>query len=318
MSITRTFSNLFSDKSLTKKASLNAFASVLDYGTRWLVTFMINPLLVTGLGAITPLGLDMPSTWSGLVRGALARKYDVETALLLTGRYPSNAPAILDGLQRSSIAEPGLHSPGAAVPPITNAVPERLAAKLPAGLEWLSATARRGNSNNWVLAARRTRSGNPMLANDPHLQIEFPSVWYEMHLVAADLDVAGVTIPGVPFVAIGHNARIAWGITNTNADVQDLALERIDVSGKRAFYRGEWVSVDVEQTEIPVRGRAQALPFEIWKTRNGAIVAVAITLMAPVRTPVMIVGAASGSSTRHTVPEAGPSVRSSTTFRTAT
>ena len=211
-----------------------------------------------------------------LVRAALARKYDVETALLLTGRYPATAPAILEGAPRSSSVDPGLSSPGAAVPPAPsarNVVPERLATKLPAGLEWLSATARRGNSNNWVLAARRTRSGSPMLANDPHLQIEFPSLWYEMHLVAADLDVIGVTIPGVPVVAIGHNQRIAWGITNTGADVQDLALERIDVGGKRAFYRGQWVPVDVVQAEIPVRGRAEALPFEIWKTRNGTIIA---------------------------------------------
>ena len=208
-----------------------------------------------------------------LVRAAVARKYDVETALLLTGRYPSNAPAILEGGFRSTSAEPGLQSPGAVFPPITNAVPERLAAKLPAGLEWLSVTARRGNSNNWVLASRRTKNGNPILANDPHLQIEFPSVWYEMHLVAADLDVVGVTIPGVPVVAIGHNARIAWGITNTGADVQDLALERVDVSGKRVFEGGQWVPVNVTQVEIPVRGRAQTLPFEIWKTRNGPIVA---------------------------------------------
>lgn len=209
-----------------------------------------------------------------LVRAAVARKFDVEAALLLTGRYPANAPAILEGGFRSTAnGEPWRQSPGAVFPPITNAVPQRLAANLPAGLEWLSATARRGNSNNWVLAARRTKNGNPILANDPHLQIEFPSVWYEMHLVAADLDVAGVTIPGVPVVAIGHNARIAWGITNTGADVQDLALERIDVGGKRAFYRGEWVPVEVTQAEIPVRGRAQPLPFEIWKTRNGTIVA---------------------------------------------
>ena len=208
-----------------------------------------------------------------LVRAAIARKYDVETALLLTGRYPANAPAILDGVPRSSSIDPGFTSPGAVAAPMTNAVPERLARKLPAGLEWLAATARRGNSNSWVLAARRTRGGNPMLANDPHLQIEFPSVWYEMHLVAADLDVVGVTIPGIPVVAIGHNQRIAWGITNTGADVQDLALERIDVSGKRVFYRGEWVPVQVTPAEIPVRGRAQALPFEIWKTPNGTIVA---------------------------------------------
>lgn len=94
-----------------------------------------------------------------------------------------------------------------------------------------------------------------------------------MHLVAAGLDVIGVTIPGVPFVALGHNARIAWGMTATNADVQDLALERIDVGRKRAMYRGEWVPVDVTPADIPVRGRSQPLPFEVWKTRNGPIFA---------------------------------------------
>ena len=57
-----------------------------------------------------------------------------------------------------------------------------------------------------------------------------------MHLVAAGLDVIGVTIPSVPFVVLGHNQRIAWGITNTNADVQDIAIERVDVGGKRAMY----------------------------------------------------------------------------------
>ena len=119
-------------------------------------------------------------------------------------------------------------------------------AEPPAGLEWLTSGARRGNSNNWVLAGGRTKGGRPILANDPHLQIEFPSVWYEMHLVAAGLDVIGVTIPGVPFVALGHNARIAWGMTATGADVQDLAIERVDVGKKRSMYRGEWVPIEID------------------------------------------------------------------------
>ena len=144
---------------------------------------------------------------------------------------------------------------------------------LPAGLEWLASGARRGNSNNWVLAGGRTKGGRPILANDPHLQIEFPSVWYEMHLVASGLDVMGVTIPGVPFIALGHNARIAWGMTATGADVQDLAVERVDIGKKRSMYRGEWVPIETIQADIPVRGRSVPLPFEIWKTRNGPIFA---------------------------------------------
>ena len=130
----------------------------------------------------------------------------------------------------------------------------------------------RGNSNNWVVAGRKTKSGQPILANDPHLQIEFPSVWYQMHLVAADLDVTGVTIPGVPFIALGHNAKIAWGMTNTGADVQDLYLEHVDVAKKRAMYHGEWVPVEVTPVDIPVKGGGK-VSFEIWKTRRGPIFA---------------------------------------------
>jgi penicillin amidase len=89
-----------------------------------------------------------------------------------------------------------------------------------------------------------------------------------MHVVAAGLDVIGATIPGVPFIALGHNARIAWGMTATGADVQDLAMERIDVGRQRSMFRGEWVPVEVTRSDIPVRGRSAPLPFEVWKTRR--------------------------------------------------
>ena len=190
-----------------------------------------------------------------LVRGALAAKFGEETARFLTSGYPRSAPAILT----TTSSAPTVQRSSAPTAPI------------PAGLEWLAAGARRGNSNNWVLAGGRTKSGRPILANDPHLQIEFPSVWYEMHLVAAELDVMGVTIPGVPFVALGHNARIAWGMTATGADVQDLAIERVDIGKKRSMFRGDWVPIETVTANIPVRGRSQPLPFEIWKTPNGPI-----------------------------------------------
>ena len=210
---------------------------------------------------------------SELIRAALAAKFGTETALLLTGRYPADAPAILEGPRLPATSTAGATIDSPAIAAASSLAPSKPAGKLPAGLEWLSASARRANSNNWVLANRRTKAGRPILANDPHLQIEFPSVWYEMHLVAADLDVIGVTIPGVPVVALGHNARIAWGMTNTGADVQDLALERIDVKNQRSLYRGQWVPIEVVKADIPVRGRGQPLPFEVWKTRNGPIVA---------------------------------------------
>jgi penicillin amidase len=193
-----------------------------------------------------------------LVRAALAAKFGESAARQLTGVYPSAAPSILQ--VSSQLSASGFQPKAEGRKPI-------------AGLEWLMSGARRGNSNSWVLAGGRTKGGRPILANDPHLQIEFPSVWYEMHLVAAGLDVIGVTIPGVPFIALGHNARIAWGMTATGADVQDLAVERVDIARKRSMYRGEWVPIETTKADIPVRGRSVPLPFEVWKTRNGPIYA---------------------------------------------
>ena len=80
-------------------------------------------------------------------------------------------------------------------------------------------------SNAWAIAGRLTKSGKPLLANDPHLGHSAPSVWYQVHLKAPGLDVAGVQLPGLPGVGIGHNRDIAWGMTNLGFDVQDLYQE---------------------------------------------------------------------------------------------
>jgi penicillin G amidase len=83
-------------------------------------------------------------------------------------------------------------------------------------------------SNSWVVSGARSASGKPLLANDPHLGLTAPPVWYFAHLHAPGLDAIGGTLPGVPGILVGRNERIAWGLTNTGADVQDLYLERVD------------------------------------------------------------------------------------------
>ena len=80
-------------------------------------------------------------------------------------------------------------------------------------------------SNNWVVSGAHTKSGKPLLANDPHLGHSVPSVWYMIHLKGPGLDASGVSLPGMPAVIVGHNERIAWGMTNTGPDVQDLYAE---------------------------------------------------------------------------------------------
>jgi len=251
-------------------AGVNAITSQMT-GRRRPIEFQllgITPPLWTPIDSLSVARL---LTWrlaenhqAELVRAALRDRFGEAVARQLTGVYPSSAPAVF----ATTIPETAILARQ-----LVPAPKRRHKSRQPEGLEWLAAGARRGNSNNWVLAGARTKSGRPILANDPHLQIEFPSVWYELHLVAAGLDVIGVTIPGVPFVALGHNRRVAWGMTATNADVQDLALERVDVGRKRAMFRGEWLPIETVRADIPVRGRSLPLPFEVWKTRNGPIFA---------------------------------------------
>ena len=94
-------------------------------------------------------------------------------------------------------------------------------------------------SNAWAIAGARTATGKPILANDPHLEFSVPSTWYMVHLHAPGLDVTGVSLPGVPAVIIGHNDRIAWGVTNLQFDVQDLYREQIDPQSGRYVFRGQ-------------------------------------------------------------------------------
>jgi penicillin G amidase len=260
-------------------AGVNAYMATLQERRQRPLEFQILGFMPAPWDPIDSLAIGRLLAWrlaenhhAELVRAAVARKFGGESAAFLSGRYPANAPAIIEGNRVPATPAATTQEMKTASSALSGAAAARAPIEYPAGLEWLSSTARRGNSNSWVLASGKTKGGRPMLANDPHLQLEFPSVWYEIHLVAADLDVIGVTIPGVPFVVLGHNQRIAWGLTNTGADVQDLALERIDVGRKRAFHRGEWVPIEVTQADIPVRGRSQPLQFEVWKTRNGPII----------------------------------------------
>jgi penicillin G amidase len=126
-------------------------------------------------------------------------------------------------------------------------------------------------SNAWVVDGSRSGTGRPLLANDPHLLAQAPSIWFEIHLVAPGIDVAGVTFPFTPGVIIGHNDRIAWGFTNTDADVQDLYLERLSEDGRRVEYRGHWEPVAVHQEAIRVRGRTLPDVVTARETRHGPL-----------------------------------------------
>ncbi len=125
-------------------------------------------------------------------------------------------------------------------------------------------------SNAWVLGGSRTRSGRPLLANDPHLQYSLPSAWYQVHLKAEGLDVSGVSLPGLPSVIIGHNRRIAWGLTNLQFDVQDLYRERLDPQSGRYLFRGQPQQAAREREPIAVKGEPSR-ELAGWVTRHGPV-----------------------------------------------
>ncbi len=127
-------------------------------------------------------------------------------------------------------------------------------------------------SNNWVLAGSRTESGKPLLANDPHLEISLPPIWYEVHLVSPGLNVIGVSLPGVPAVIIGHNESIAWGMTNSEVDVQDLYLEKLNPSRDSYLDGGEWKPLVKKEEVIMVKGQKQPERMEVSWTRRGPLV----------------------------------------------
>ena len=109
-----------------------------------------------------------------------------------------------------------------------------------------------------------------MLANDPHLGFSAPSKWYELHLHGGDYDVAGVSLPGTPTVVIGHNQRVAWGLTNVMADDADFYLEMTNSAGEYLF-RDEWSPMTVIQDTIIVKDSSSVI-LTIKSTIHGPII----------------------------------------------
>ncbi|MEU1625785.1 penicillin acylase family protein [Streptomyces sp. NPDC020096] len=130
-------------------------------------------------------------------------------------------------------------------------------------------------SNSWVVSGRYTTTGKPLLANDPHLAPQLPSLWYQMGLhcrtvsAGCPYDVTGYTFAGMPGVVIGHNQNIAWGMTNMGADVTDLYLEK--VTGDSYLYDGKQVPFTARQETIKVAG-GKSRQITVRETNNGPLV----------------------------------------------
>ena len=192
---------------------------------------------------------DLGANWrTELLRLRLSRKLSAAQIGEFLPPYPGDAPPAianyaalyrqLDASKLAALALPGLTEDGA--------------------------------SNNWVLAGSRTASGKPLLANDPHLGLGAPAIWYFAHLSAPGLEVIGATLPGVPGVVLGHNRHIAWGFTNTGPDVQDLYIERVDGAGQVLSPQG-WQKLAARAEVIKVKGQPD-VTLTVRASRHGPLI----------------------------------------------
>ena len=228
------------------------------------------------------MALDLGGNWANeRVRAQLAQRLPTEAIWQLMPPYPGEPPATATDFaqmyKRLSIYSD-----------------EDLAQAQPLGPDALHAVTRwvKGlghtqglGSNNWVVSGQRTQSGLPLLANDPHLGLTAPAIWYVAHLQATEtpegespLNVVGATLPGLPFVVLGRTAGVAWGFTNTGPDVQDLYLEQIDPNDasryrlpKPADADAAWAPFQVREEIIRVKGEDD-VRVQVRSTRHGPVV----------------------------------------------
>ncbi len=201
------------------------------------------------------MGFFLSHNWDDeLVRGRVLARVGPEATARLDPHYPAGHPVATrpDGPGAENVAAEAL----------------RL---LEAAAAWTPLTGP-GASNNWVVAGSRTASGRPILANDPHLTLQVPSLWYEAHLASPEADVVGVTLPGVPGVVIGHNERVGWGYTDSYADCADLYVERYRQERAEVEYEGRFEAVRVHREVIRVRGGEDVVEV-VHETRHGPVIA---------------------------------------------
>ena len=202
---------------------------------------------------------DLGGNWRNeLLRMRLAKTLPLARIQEFLPPYPGDAPlAIADlkelygGLEKEALR-------------LAETDMTRVLASAPAGLP------EGAGSNNWVVAGKRSTSGKPLLANDPHLSLTAPAVWYFAHLNVAGKNQIGATLPGIPAITLGRNDRVAWGFTNTGPDVQDLYIEKLEPEGGYATPEGPKPFKVVTEV-IKVKG-GEDVRLEVRVTRHGPVI----------------------------------------------
>jgi penicillin amidase len=200
---------------------------------------------------------DLTETWlHELVKSDVVQRVGPEAAAQLIPAYPTGAPVTVPGANSGSWGN-------------VIAQYERDVAPFLGG--WDEGI----GSNNWVVDGTKSTTGKPLLANDPHLGVRNPSIWYEIHLSTTDgaYDAVGFGFPGAPGIVTGHNQDIAWGVTNTGADVQDVFLEKLDEQNHPGQYQSgsEWLPLGVVTETIKVKGGGEPVTQTVRLTKHGPL-----------------------------------------------
>jgi penicillin amidase len=232
------------------------------------------------------MALDLGGNWGNeLARLSALQVLDTQALWQLFPAYPGETPAATADLSRL-YRELGVFR---AAPLKTSAASDASASgwrtQLASGIqEWTRSLGdiEGKGSNNWVVSGARSASGKPLLANDPHLGLSAPAIWYFARLQAPDvdgikgMDVMGATLPGTPFVVLGRTSEVAWGFTNTGPDVQDLYLEQLNPTDPQRYRtpapQGQDAWADFTQrTEIfKVKGQAD-VTHVVRRSRHGPV-----------------------------------------------
>ncbi len=193
------------------------------------------------------MAYDLGGNWNTLAfRHWALQHFDEEKAKELFIKYPDNASSIIEANIENPVAVAGQFN--------ADLLPNEF-----------------NGSNNWVVSGDKTKSGFPILADDPHLGLSTPSIWYQMHLQSPEQNVSGVIFAGIPGIILGHNDDIAWGVTNVGPDVQDLYIEIPNPDNPTQFkYDGEWEQAEVRDESIKVKD-GKTVDFDVVVTRHGPI-----------------------------------------------
>lgn len=272
----------------TDRAQLQAYADGVNSYVRSAMTVRPPEFVILGVepGAWEPadsvawgimMAYDLGGNWSNeSLRLQLAARLPVARIDELLPAQPGDRlPPHADyvALYRSL----GLLAPAGDTAPRTATAPAAAIATAAASLAataeltpWLSAGVEGIGSNNWVVNGSRTASGKPLLANDPHLSLAAPAIWYFTRQKAPGIEVSGATLPGAPAVILGRTRGVAWGFTNTGPDVQDLYIEEINERGE-ARTPGGWQPLATRSETIRVKGEADTT-ITVRESRHGPII----------------------------------------------